>query len=95
VVVKSSEYRVGNELIDWCFLKHIDLENVQQELWGCRKVQSFARDDDDEIDADGDPDLRLDGVDGVAEEMLDRQVLLDPLEKGLDLPPLCDKSRRW
>lgn len=46
-------------------------------------------DDDDEIDANGDPDLRLDGVEGVAEEMLDRQVLPDPFEEGLDLPALA------
>jgi hypothetical protein len=97
-VVVNIQYRVGNELIDWCFLEHVDLENIQQELRRCRKVQSLSRDDDDEIDADGDPDLRLDRVDGVAEEMFDRQVLLDPLEEGLDLPTLainfCDGERR-
>ena len=59
-------------------------------------------DDDDEINADGDPDLRLDRVERVAEEMFDRQVLLDPLEEGLDLPTLaidfCDgasRAARW
>lgn len=88
-MVVAIQYCVGNQLIDWDFLEHVDLENVQQELWRCRKVQSPARDDDDEIDADGDPDLRLDGVEGVAKEMLDRQVLLDPLEEGLDLPALA------
>jgi hypothetical protein len=88
-VVVEIQYCAGNQLIDWDFLEHIDLENVQQELWRSGEVQSLARDDDDEIDADGDPDLRLDGVEGVAEEMLDRQVLLDPLEKGFDLPALA------
>src|SRR5271169_3017032 len=92
------QYCVGNQLIDGGFLKHVDLENIQQQLWRCRKVQSLPGDYDDEIDADRDPDLRLDGVDGVAEEMLDRQILLDPLEKGLDLPTLainfCDGERR-
>ena len=83
------QYRIGNQLIERDFLKHVDLENIQQELWRCRKVQSLLGDDDDEINADGDPDLRLDRVERVAEEMFDRQVLLDPLEKGLDLPALA------
>jgi hypothetical protein len=49
----------------------------------------------DQIDADGDSDLRLDGVEGVegvegvAEDMFDRKILLDPLEEGLDLPMLA------
>lgn len=85
-MVVEVQYGVGNQLIDWGFLEHVDLENVQQELWRRREVQSLPGDDDDEIDADGDPDLRLDGVEGVAEEMFDRQILLDPLEEGLDLP---------
>lgn len=38
------------------------------------------------ISADGDPDLRLDGVDRIAEEVLDRQILLEPLEEQFDLP---------
>ena len=52
-------------------------------------MQAFARDDDNQIDADGDPNLRLDGIDGVAEEMFDREVLFDPFEKGLDGPPVA------
>ena len=82
-------YGIENELIQLYFFKHIDLENVEQELRGRRQIQAFARDDDDKIDADGDPNLRLDGVDGVAEKMFDRQVLLDPFEKGLDRPPFA------
>lgn len=83
------QYRIGNQLIERDFLKHIDLENIQQKLWRCRKISLLLGDDDDEINADGDPDLRLDGVERVAEEMFDRQVLLDPLEKDFDLPALA------
>ena len=38
------------------------------------------------IDADGNPDLRSDGVLRGAVEAFDAQVLLDPLEKQLHLP---------
>src|ERR1035437_8151816 len=79
---RKRAYRVG-------FFKHIDLDNVEQELRRGRQIQVFASDDDNEIDADGDPNLRLDGIDGVAEKMFDRQVLFDPFEKGLDRPSVA------
>jgi hypothetical protein len=82
-------YGIENQLIQLYFFKHIDLENVEQELRRCRQIQAFARNDDNKIDADSDPNLRLDGIDGVAEKMFDRQVLFDPLEKGLDSPPVA------
>ena len=69
-------------MIDWYFLKHVDLENIQQELWGCRKVQLLARDDDDEIEANGDPDLRLDHVEGVAEVRCGEQDALIATQSG-------------
>lgn len=82
-------YSIENKLIQLDFFKHIDLENVEQELRRCRQIQAFACDDDNEIDADGDSNLRLDGIDGVAEKMFDRQVLFDPFEKGLDRLPVA------
>ena len=46
----------------------------------------------------GAPDLRLDGVLAVAQELLDSQVLLDPFEEQFDLPAIlvkrCDRQRR-
>ncbi len=48
-MVVEIQYCIGNQLIDWGFLEHVDLENVQQELRRRREVQSLARDDDDEI----------------------------------------------
>ena len=48
--------------------------------------------------AHGDPDLGQHGVAGGAEEALDPEVLLDPLEEEFDLPAgfvdVCDGSRR-
>ena len=40
----------------------------------------------EQVNADRDPDLRFDGVFGGAEERLDTQVLLDPLEEQFDVP---------
>ena len=44
------------------------------------------------------PDLRLDGVLAVAQELLDSQVLLDPFEEQFDLSAVlvecCDGQRR-
>ncbi len=39
-----------------------------------------------QVDTDGDPDLGHDGIAGSAQEALDLQILLDPLEEQLDLP---------
>ncbi len=40
----------------------------------------------EEIDADGDPDLCHHGIAGGTHEAFDLQILLDPFEKQLDLP---------
>ena len=39
------------------------------------------------INGDGDPDLRLDGVFGGSVKGFDPKMLFDPLEEQLDLPP--------
>jgi hypothetical protein len=63
---------------------------IFNKSWGdAGRFNRFLAMTDDQIDADGDSDLRLDGVEGVAEEMFDRQILLDPLEEGLNLPTLA------
>ena len=55
-------------------------------------------DGDEHVGGHGAPDLRLHGVLAVAEELLDAQVLLDPLEEQLDLPAALvqrgDRQRR-
>src|SRR3546814_4696486 len=50
---------------------------------------ALAHDDDQHVDRDGDPDLRLHRIGRSAEERLDAQVLLDPFEEQLDLPALA------
>ena len=49
-------------------------------------AQLLLDDGHEHVNADGNPDLGLDRVFGGAEERLDAQVLLDPLEKQLHLP---------
>jgi len=50
------------------------------------ELQEFAHDGDQHVDADYNPLLRLDRVLGGADESLDPQRLLDPLEDELKLP---------
>ena len=52
-------------------------------------VQLFLDDGHEYVNADGDPDLGLDGILGGAEEGFDAQVLLDPLEKEFHLPSVA------
>jgi hypothetical protein len=49
-------------------------------------MKSFFDDGDEDMDRDGDPDLRLDGVLRSAEEMLGTKMLLGPFEKQFELP---------
>ena len=58
----------------------------------------FLLDDGDQhVSRHGAPDLRLDGVLAVAQELLDSQMLLDPFEEQFDLPAVlvecCDSQR--
>ena len=49
-------------------------------------MKFFLNDGDEHVGGHGAPNLRLDCVLAVAQKLLDAQVLLDPLEKQLDLP---------
>ncbi len=46
------------------------------------------RNDEQKVVADGYPNLRVDSITGCSVESLDVKVLLDPLEKDLNLPPV-------
>ena len=80
------------------FLEHGHAQNLQDCVETGLDVETFLDDGDQDVDGDSDPDLRLDGVLGGAEEALDAQVLLDPFEEQLDLPAAfvepCDGERR-
>src|ERR1039458_5082517 len=76
----------GNQFCQRGLLKCVPAQNLQN--WGQAEFQSpfLAHHRDQHINADRNPDLGLDGVVGRAEEVLDAQVLLDPLEKQFHLP---------
>src|ERR1700677_4128083 len=67
-------------------LKHVDAQNLQN--LGQTQLQSkfLAHDGHQHVNADGNPDLRLDSIVARAEKVLDPQILFDPLEEQL-YPP--------
>jgi hypothetical protein len=56
------------------------------------ELEALLDDGDEDVDRDGDPDLGFHRVFGCPEELLDPQMLLDPLEEQLDLPSALVKS---
>jgi len=62
---------------------------------GDAELEAFGGDGDQQVDADGDPDLGFDGVFRAAVEGLDAQVLFDPFEEQLSGKGLarCTVSR--
>jgi len=54
--------------------------------WGIQ-IEPFLDDGDEHEDRDGDPDLGFHDVLRGVVELLDAQVLLDPFEEKLNLPP--------
>ncbi len=89
---------LAKHLKERSFLENGDAQDLQDCVETGVDVEALLDDGDEDIDGDGDPDLGLDGVFGIAEEALDAQVLLDPFEEQLDLPAAfvepCDGERR-
>src|ERR1035437_1324008 len=68
------------------FLEKADAEDLQDFAEAALDSQFLLDDGHQHVDADGDPNLRLDGVDRRSVERLDPKVLLDPLEEQFHLP---------
>ncbi len=66
-------------------------------MQGYHQLELLLDDRHQHVDADGDPDLRSDGVLRGAVEALDSQMLLDPLEEQLHLPAALVQraDRQW
>jgi len=77
---------VSYQLFDGLFLKEIDLQDLQQGVQTAGQMKPLFQDGHEQVDAQSHPDLGFDGIGRRAEEGLDPQVLLDPLEEQLDLP---------
>ena len=56
------------------------------------ELEALLDNGDEDVDRDGDPDLGFHRVFGCPEELLDPQMLLDPLEEQLDLPSALVKG---
>ena len=68
------------------FLEKYNAENLQDFAQTQLDFEFFLDDCDQNVNADGYPDLSLYGIDTGAEERLDSQVLFDPFEKDFDSP---------
>ena len=58
-----------------------------------RHFKQFFKNGQKEIETDSDPDLSLDGVAGIAEEMFNAEVLFDPFEESFDSPTVFINQR--
>ena len=68
------------------FLEKYDAENLQDFAQTHLDFQFLLDYRYQNVNADGNPDLRLDGIFGCAEKCFDSQVLLDPFGKDFYLP---------
>ena len=84
---------ISYQLFDGLFLKEIDLQDLQQGVQTAGQMKPLFQDSHKQVDAKSHPDLDLDGIGRRAEEGLDPQVLLDPLEEQLDLPAQLEDVR--
>ena len=80
------QHGICNQLIQRYFLEDIGFDEMQKNLWRDRQAMMLYGDQHQQVGAYGSPDLCLHGVDRIAEEVLDRQILLQPLEEQFDLP---------
>src|SRR3990172_10847767 len=76
------------------FLERGHAQNLENFGEAAVELQLLPENSHQDVDADRNPHLSLQGVDGVAVEFLDPQVLFDPLEKQFHTPAtpieLCD-----
>ena len=68
------------------FLEQSDRKHLQQSVERSIQFEAFFDDGHQYVQGHRNLGLRLHGVRGCAVELLDAQVLLDPLEEQLDLP---------
>ena len=72
--------------MDRVFGEYIHADDLQDSAHALLDAQGLIENGDHQVNADRDPNLRLDGVFGQTEEGLHAKVLLDPFEEEFDLP---------
>ena len=86
-----------NSLAYRIFQKHVHAYNLQDPAQVFVDSMHLIETGHHEVNADRDPDLGLHGIGAGAVEGFDPQVLLDPFEEQLDMPPAlvdgCDGQR--
>ena len=75
------------------FLESVDAQDLEDFAHARRAVRFLLEDCHEDVDAQRNPYLSLDRVVGVAQKGFDPQILLDPLEKQLDLPATAIELR--
>ena len=78
---------IHKQLIERNFLEDVDAQNLQYSAQTFVDSMNLIETGHHEVNAYSDPDLGAHGVLRGAEEGLDAQVLLNPLEEEFDLPP--------
>ena len=73
-------------MINGLFLEKGEAENLKDFGETAIDVELLFDDRHEQVDADGNPDLRLHSILACSVESLDAQVLLDPLEEDLNVP---------
>lgn len=74
-------------MIDWQFLERSDAQQLEDCVEAGLEREALLDDGDEHIDAYGDPFSGLHRAWRRPEEVPDAQVLFDPFEEQLDLPP--------
>ncbi len=79
--------------MNWHMLEQCDTQNLETFVEAVIEAEILFEDGHQDVHADGDPHLSLHGVDRRAVEGLDAQVLFDPLEEQLNVPPAVVELR--
>ncbi len=80
-------------MINIDFFEKGDAENLQALSETAVDVEFLLEDGNEQVNADGNPDLGLDGVLGCSIESLNVKILFDPFEKEFHAPTALVKLR--
>ncbi len=76
----------GKEFVEWDWFEGGDADDLEDMVEAVGQLAFLFGDGDQQICADGSPDLTADGIGRASEEMSQAKVLFDPAEEQFDLP---------